>query len=104
MNVDNLPLLLNELEQELQRLNLWDVTSPSAESLASSEPFCVDTLALNQWIQWIFIPRLRALIEGNLTLPSNCSILPIAEEFCGQQSSDCSQLLVIISKIDKCLS
>lgn len=104
MNTNQLPSLLGELEQELQRLKLWDIIPPSAEALASSEPFCVDTLALNQWLQWIFIPRLQALLDGGLPLPSNCGILPIAEEFCGKQSCDCKQLLAVISKIDQYLS
>ncbi|WP_163835786.1 YqcC family protein [Spartinivicinus ruber] len=104
MRNEQISSLLTELEQELQHLNMWEFSPPSAESLTSTEPFCVDTLALNQWLQWIFIPRLRALIEGSLPLPSNCSILPIAEEFCGQQSADCTKLLIIITKIDQYFS
>ncbi|MCX4026325.1 YqcC family protein [Endozoicomonas sp. SM1973] len=104
MSTDHISALLIELEQELQHLSMWESIPPSVDALASTEPFCIDTLALNQWLQWIFIPRLRALIEGGLPLPLNCSILPIAEEFCSQQSDDCAKLLIIVTKIDQYLS
>ncbi|WP_258876037.1 YqcC family protein, partial [Pseudomonas aeruginosa] len=34
-------------------------TQTAPEALASPEPFCVDTLALEQWLQWIFLPRMK---------------------------------------------
>lgn len=60
--------------------NLWEETAPSEEKLASTQPFAIDTLSATQWLQWIFIPRMHALLDGNLTLPKNFSISPYLEE------------------------
>jgi uncharacterized protein YqcC (DUF446 family) len=35
-----------------------DQTPPSTEALASDQPFCVDTLTLPRWLQFIFLPTL----------------------------------------------
>ncbi len=43
--------LLIDIEAQLRQLNLWDRTPPSKASLASTEPFCIDTLTLPQWLQ-----------------------------------------------------
>ncbi|WGL17534.1 YqcC family protein [Microbulbifer bruguierae] len=73
--------LLLELEAELRNLDLWDAESPSAEALASTQPFCVDTLTLPQWLQFVFLPRMSQLVEMEMPLPKECGIAPMAEEF-----------------------
>lgn len=96
--------LLNHLENELQVLNLWETAAPSDHDLSSSEPFCVDTLSLTQWLQWLLIPRMHALLEGDLPLPNNCNIHPFAIENFKGMPEDCSTLLRVIQQIDQVLS
>ena len=43
--------LLAALTTELKSLKLWQIQQPSAAELASSAPFCCDTLAFEQWLQ-----------------------------------------------------
>ena len=45
---------LNALELGLRELGLWSDARPKAEHLASTMPFCYDTLELEQWLQFIF--------------------------------------------------
>ncbi|MEB3733798.1 YqcC family protein [Halopseudomonas pachastrellae] len=45
---------LQELEGELRQWGLWSLEPPSAAQLASEAPFCADTLAFEQWLQWVF--------------------------------------------------
>ncbi|MBY6186967.1 YqcC family protein [Marinobacter hydrocarbonoclasticus] len=71
---------LNAIEQAMRHAGLWQSAPPSSEALASPQPFCCDTLAFEQWVQWILLPRLRALLEANLALPGNAAIAPMAEE------------------------
>ena len=52
------------IERELRVLGWWQEQAPSAEALASQEPFCVDTLTFEQWLQWIFLPRMKQLLEA----------------------------------------
>ncbi len=72
--------LLIDIEAELRQLNLWDDVSPSEQALASSEPFCVDTLSFTQWLQFIFLPTMYHLMESEAPLPTECGIAPMAEE------------------------
>ncbi|MEZ9893685.1 YqcC family protein, partial [Vibrio lentus] len=39
-----LPLLLQQLEQQMRQCSLWSDVSPSDEALASVEPFAIDSL------------------------------------------------------------
>ena len=67
------------IERELRLLGLWDEVSPSAEALSSQEPFSVDTLDFEQWLQWIFLPRMKTILEQDLLLPNASGIQEMAE-------------------------
>ena len=44
--------------------------SSFTRSLLSEEPFAIDTMSPEEWLQWIFIPRMFALLESGAELPS----------------------------------
>jgi uncharacterized protein YqcC (DUF446 family) len=71
--------LLIDIECELRRASLWGTVPPSDEALASVEPFCVDTMDLEQWLQFVFLPRMHTLITAKASLPAQCNITSIAE-------------------------
>ena len=71
--------LLLQIEAELRSLELWGETAPAASALMSATPFCADTLHLNQWLQWLFVPRMKAILEQSLPLPQQCDIHSYAE-------------------------
>ena len=71
--------LLIDIEAELRRLQQWQHEAPTPEALASTEPFCVDTLTFAQWLQFIFLPRMRELIDARQVLPEQCNITAMAE-------------------------
>lgn len=99
---DNLVLLqlLDELEQQLRSHALWQPQPPGDEALKSREPFAIDTLEPEQWLQWIFIPRMSALINGLQPVPAGFSIAPYFAE-CWQGESDKAELLTVIERIDE---
>ena len=96
--------LLHTLEQTLQELNLWETVAPSDAALQSVEPFALDTLQFNQWLQWIFIPRLGAMAHANIALPHASGIAAMAEEWLPTQGVDSSELLFILHALDTALS
>ena len=96
--------ILLDLEAALRELNLWHSESPSAEALASTAPFAVDTLTFTQWLQFMFLPRMHTLVTERGTLPVNCAIAPMAEEYFRPQSLDASAVLVQLQRIDTLLS
>lgn len=92
--------LLDELEAELRRLDHWCDVPPSPKALASREPFAVDTLTLPEWLQWVYLQRLRALLEADMPLPSGALVKPYAEEYFAQSGEPAGELIVIIDRID----
>ena len=92
--------LLQQLEAQLQHHELWQQTMPSAEALQSTEPFAIDTLRPHEWLQWIFIARMRALVESNQPLPRGFSIEPYFAE-AWKQELHYSELLETIRTIDE---
>jgi uncharacterized protein YqcC (DUF446 family) len=92
---------LGELERELQMLDLWSAREASAVELASDQPFCVDTMAFEQWLQWVFLPRMQALAERDLPMPGVCQISPMAEQSLQHLGRRQGSLLTILSRIDR---
>ncbi len=93
--------LLIDIEAELRRLQLWDSEAPSAAALASTEPFCVDTLSFTQWLQFIFLPRMHALIAAAQLPPGRCEIKPLAEQYFSDSRLDVLALLRAIDALDQ---
>ena len=71
--------LLIDIECELRRASLWSAEPPSTEALASVEPFCVDTMDFQDWLQFVFLPRMQVLLEARGPLPLQCDIATMAE-------------------------
>jgi len=96
--------VLIDIESELRQLGLWEMAPPSAEALASDQPFCVDTLTLPQWLQFIFLPTLYELLETEQALPERCGIAPMAEEFFRGSALASTALEQALVRIDTVLS
>ncbi len=97
---ESLSLYLIQLEGALKEAQCWQVEPPSAEQLASQQPFSIDTLAPEAWLQWVFIPQMRQLIAEQKTLPSGYLIGPYFEQ-CWQGDSRYQTVLAIIADIDE---
>ncbi|HEU4616839.1 MAG TPA: YqcC family protein [Gammaproteobacteria bacterium] len=92
--------VVDGLEAELRRMDLWEPEPPSEEQLASTQPFCCDTLALSQWLQWLLIPRMRRIFAGEGELPTASAIHPLAED-CFEHLDDARALLTLIDRFDR---
>lgn len=96
--------LLIDIEAELRRLDLWEREAPSAAALASTEPFCVDTLSFTQWLQFVFIPRMYALLEMERLPPGRCEIQPLAEQHFSGGQLPVATLIAAIGRLDGVLN
>ncbi|PKG85848.1 hypothetical protein CXF85_03480 [Colwellia sp. 75C3] len=103
-DIEPITALLDTLAGELKSLNLWQTSQPSIVELSSSAPFCCDTLTFEQWLQFIFIPKITTMINQQQTLPTNISITPMAEEAFKHLSVNAKPLFDVIQKIDKTLT
>ena len=96
--------VLIDIEAQLRQLGQWDKIPPSTEALASEQPFCVDTLTLPQWLQFVFLPTLYQMLENGQSLPDRCGIAPMAEEFYRGSGLAVGELVASLQRIDELLS
>jgi uncharacterized protein YqcC (DUF446 family) len=101
---DELSLLLQRLETELRAQRRWDELPPPPGALCSTEPFSVDILTFDQWLQWILLPKLHELLIRQLPLPPDCAIRPMAEEVYGADGPAGARIVSIIGEIDALLT
>ncbi len=92
--------LLQNIESELRDLGVWESTAPSVDALNNTNPFCCDTLELHQWLQWVFLPKINALLEQGQSLPGQCDIASYAEVVYENISDDRSGLIHHIREFD----
>ncbi|ADW72481.1 MULTISPECIES: YqcC family protein [Rahnella] len=80
MNIENqVRQILEDIEQVMRDEKLWHATPPEAEAFESKEPFSVDTLSAEQWLQWVLVPRMYALLEAQAPMPTRFAITPYFE-------------------------
>ncbi len=96
--------LLGELTAELQRLERWQAEHPADDALASTLPFCVDTLSFDQWLQFVLIPRMEQLVMLQAPLPTSVSLYPMASEVYKNDLVEAEALLRLIARFDLLLS
>lgn len=95
---------LLRIEIELRRLDVWESEPPSEEALQSTQPFCIDTLEFTQWLQFVFVERIKVLIEGGHQLPAVSGIAPMAEEHFRGRPESGADLIRELEEIDRLLS
>lgn len=96
-----LSAILDELQQELEQLALWESQPPAPSAFDSSTPFFADTMNFSQWLQWVFIARFRALLEADHPLPGQCDVAPMAEEALKELGQDTGQLVALLKAFDE---
>ncbi|AVF37265.1 YqcC family protein [Rahnella sikkimica] len=72
--------ILEDIEQAMRNDKLWHATPPEPDAFESKEPFSVDTMSAEQWLQWVLIPRMYALLAAEAPLPTRFAITPYFEE------------------------
>jgi len=92
---------LVSIEVEMQQLQLWSEQRPSDTALASTQPFCIDTLTLPEWIQFILLDRLRSMIDQSIALPKQCGVAPIAQEYFKHSELGGQQLTALLEQLDR---
>jgi len=70
---------LHAIEALLREKNIWQGVAPESSAFASTQPFCLDTLAPLEWLQWVLIPRMHALLDSGQPLPQAFAVTPYYE-------------------------
>lgn len=91
--------LLIDIECELRRAGLWADAPPPPQAFDSVEPFCIDTMAFHQWLQFLFLPRMQELLEARAGLPDECRLSPMGEASWGGQAAT-RPLIAVLQRFD----
>lgn len=91
-----------DLEKVMRETGYWSDAPPHEKAFASTTPFFCDTMNLDAWLQWVFIPRMKAMIEHEAPLPQ-ASIYEYAEETLGKLDNT-NEIMNVIKRLDAILS
>lgn len=92
---------VEDLEATLKAASLWQVETPAPAAFASRQPFCVDTMSLPQWLRFVFVARLHALIEAQAPLPEKCDVAPAVAAYLQQQRARTSDRLLVVQSVER---
>lgn len=88
------------IEAELRRLGWWQDDPPSEETVIAGGAFGMQTVAFSQWLQVVFVRRLRQAAAGEFPMPSSSSVSTMAiREFDGYPE-DVSRLMDYLYEVD----
>ncbi len=93
--------ILLEVEATLRSSGLWDTSRPAHSALNSRQPFCLDTLKFEQWLQWVFLPRMKHTLENTGPLPEKSGIFVYASEYLRKSDPATNSLLTLIKRFDE---
>jgi len=102
--VDKVADSLLRIEIELRRLEVWEASPPPEHAFQSAQPFCLDTMDFTQWLQFVFLQKMKALVEAGHPLPQVSGIAPMAEEHFRGRAESGQGLVQALEEMDRLLS
>jgi len=97
--------LVLSIEHEMRRIGLWETTPPAKEALESLVPFCYDTLKFEQWLQWVFLVKMKLALEQQIDFPSSSNIASLAEMcFPELVNIDTARLMELLKQFDETIN
>ncbi len=64
--------LIDAIEAEMRRSGMWD--APQPETPEGVGAFGGDSMAFEQWLRWVFVPRVRELLESGGPWPASSMV------------------------------
>lgn len=101
---EHLMNLLNELQTELKLAGLWSDTEPSKAPLSSIQPFGLDTLTFYEWLQFVFVKKLRLICDRRESLPDSSDVTTMAEEVFKSDEITAPAVIRILITVDRFIS
>jgi len=87
-----------QIESEMRSIGFWQTAPLRPEQLRFKQAFAMDTMTFAQWLQFIFLPRVREAIASN-EFPSSSSVgAQAVREFDGTPDAD--RLVTLLSEFD----
>lgn len=94
---------LSRIEQQMKALSLWSDISPSQSALQSAVPFACDSMSFENWLQFLFLPRMYELVIRSQPLPTAFAIAPMAQQV-WLSNSEYLPLINLLEELDRLLN
>lgn len=89
-----------EIEEEMKQIGYWQNDSLRPEQYEFRLAFGMDTMAFSQWLQFIFIPRVKSLLESGGKFPRDSQNgAQAVREFDGDDNA--YRLVTLLSEFDE---
>ncbi len=62
----------------MEAAGLWDLPRPDDEAFADMGPFGQRTMSFAQWLRFVFVPNVEALVEAGGPFPASSSVAVVA--------------------------
>src|SRR5215470_6102846 len=86
----------DQIEAEMHRIGMWQSEPLRPEQLEFTQAFAMDTMTFAQWLQFIFLVRVREAVASN-EFPSGSSVgAQAVREFDGDPDAD--RLVTLLSE------
>lgn len=90
---------LDAIEAEMKRSGFWQDAPLKPEQYHFERAFAQDTMAYSQWLQFIFVPRVQAIIDQRGQFPAQSMVgAQAVREFDGVDEAD--ELVRLLSEFD----
>ncbi len=89
---------LDEIEAEMHAIGFWQAVPLRPDQLDFSGAFGLDKMAFSQWLQFIFIPRVRDAIATNQFPPSSGVGTQAIREFDTEPGA--ARLTILLTEFD----
>ncbi len=90
---------IEKIENEMKRIHMWQDDPLPSEKYEFKEAFASDTMTFNQWLQFIFVPRVHEVLDTNGGFPPRSMVSTKAiREFDGYDEA--GELVKLLSEFD----
>jgi uncharacterized protein YqcC (DUF446 family) len=85
----------------MKRIGYWQDTPLNPEKYDFRAAFAGDTMAFPQWLQFIFIPNVRGIINSRGTFPAASQVGAYAVREFDTYGEEASHLTTLLSEFDR---
>jgi uncharacterized protein YqcC (DUF446 family) len=91
---------LTAIEAEMRRIGLWQRAPLPEAAYTFQEAFAMDTMAFPQWLQFVFIPRVKSIVQARGEFPASSNVGTQAiREFDGYAAA--AKLISLLGEFDE---
>ena len=91
--------IIAEIEAEMKRIGSWSADPLPDEAYAFRQAFAMDTMTFSQWLQFVLIPRVYAILDEKGEFPERSRVGTQAiREFDGDERA--SRLVQLLNEFD----